>query len=331
MSATRHTATGDDERRDRRDEATGGARRFKPRELALVAVVVCGLGVSAGLARWLDSRAHALAARRAAASEELYLKPEQARRLSLGFNAFVADWYWMRALQYVGRKVTAHEGAIQIDDLSALNLKILAPLLENATTLDPQFLVAYEYGAIVLPAVDVEAAVKLVRKGIAANPQAWRLYSYLGYIYWQQNRFQEASETYAAASRIPGAPAWLSSMSAQMATKGGSRETARAIYQNMYRQTDDEQMKKLSLARLLQLQTLDEMDTLRALLDTHRARTGVCPREWRAVAPLLRQRAARFQFDASAAPLDPSGVPYVIRQDNCEVELGEKSEIIRKY
>jgi tetratricopeptide (TPR) repeat protein len=258
------------------------------------------------------------------------LKPEQARRLSLGFNAMAADWYWMRSLQYVGRKIDAHEGAIQIDDLSALNLKMLAPLLDNATTLDPQFLAAYQYGAVVLPAVDVEAAIKLIRKGIDANPQAWRLHSYLGYIYWQQNRFQEASAAYASGARVEGAPAWMAAMSAQMATKGGSRDTARAIYQNMYQQADDEQMKKLALSRLLQLQSLDEMDALRrAALDTHRTRTGNCPRTWREVAPLLR--AARFPVDASGAPLDPSGVPYVIKQDDCAVELGEKSEIIRKY
>jgi tetratricopeptide (TPR) repeat protein len=329
MTATRKTATGTDARRNSRSDA-GRARRFKPREFALVAVVVCGLGASAGLARWLELQRRPPGAELAARTpDELYLKPEQARRLSLGFNAMAADWYWMRTLQYVGRKVTAHEGAIQIDDLSALNLNILAPLLENATTLDPQFLAAYEYGAIVLPAVDVEAAIKLVRKGIAANPRAWRLHSYLGYIYWQRNRFQESSEAYAAAARIPGAPAWLHTMSAQMATRGGSRETARAIYQNMYRQTDDAQMKKLSLARLLQLQSLDEMDALRALLDTHRARTGACPRDWREVAPLLR--AARLQMDSSAAPLDPSGVPYVIKPDSCEAELGERSEIIRKF
>ncbi|HEX8130222.1 MAG TPA: hypothetical protein VF527_14050 [Pyrinomonadaceae bacterium] len=329
MSATPKTATDNDARHDARHDA-GRTRRFKPREFALVAIIICGLGVSAALARWLDLRRPPAAEQLAHTSDELYLKPEQARRLSLGFNAMVADWYWMRTLQYVGRKVTAHRGAIQIDDLSALNLKILAPLLENATTLDPQFLAAYEYGAIVLPAVDVESAVKLIRKGIAANPHAWRLHSYLGYIYWQQERFQEASAAYAEAARIPGAPAWLHTMSAQMATKGGSRDTARAIYQNMYQQTNDEQMKKLSLARLVQLQSLDEMDALGGLLEAYRARTGKCPREWREVAPLL-VRAARFQMDSYAAPLDPSGAPYVIRQDSCKVELGEKSEIIRKY
>ncbi|HYO98749.1 MAG TPA: hypothetical protein VER76_00895 [Pyrinomonadaceae bacterium] len=305
-------------------------RRLQPRELALVFVIICGLGAAAGLARWLELRrppAEALAGRDL---DELYLKPEEARRLSLGFNAMAADWYWMRSLQYVGRKVTAHKGAIQIDDLSALNLRILAPLLENATTLDPQFLAAYEYGAVVLPAVDVEAAVKLVKKGIAANPRAWRLHSYLGYIYWQQNRFEEASEAYAAAARVEGAPAWLAAMSAQMATKGGSRDTARAIYQSMYKETDDEQMKRLALARLLQLQSLDEMDALRAFVAAQRARAGRCPQTWREVAPALL-RTARFQLDASAAPLDPSGVPYLLKQENCDVELGEQSQIIRKY
>ena len=334
MNTTRKTATGnateaEAHRASGGDDATGRGRRFKPRELALVAVVVCGLGAAAGLARWFELQPRPAAGQQAQASEELYLQPEQARRLSLGFNAMAADWYWMRTLQYVGRKVTAHKDAIQIDDLSALNLKILAPLLENATTLDPQFLAAYEYGAIVLPAVDVEAAVRLIRKGIAANPRAWRLHSYLGYIYWQQNRFPEASEAYAAGARIPGAPGWLSMMSAQMATKGGSRETARALYQSMYQQTDDEQMKQLSLARLRQLQSLDEMDALRGLLNAQRERAGGCPRSWREVVPALR--AARFQTDSSAAPLDPSGVPYVVRPDNCDVELGEQSEIIPKY
>ncbi|HLL70742.1 MAG TPA: hypothetical protein VK363_04875 [Pyrinomonadaceae bacterium] len=328
MTGTTQTKT----KGDARDEVGDGrqrGRRLKPREFALVLVIVCGLGASAGMARWLELRRPPVEALSERDLDELYLKPAQARRLALGFNAMAADWYWMRSLQYVGRKVTAHKGAIQIDDLSALQLRILAPLLENATTLDPQFLAAYEYGAVVLPAVDVEAAIKLVRKGIDANPRAWRLHSYLGYIYWQRNRFEEASAAYAAAARIEGAPAWLAAMSAQMATKGGSRDTARAIYQSMYKETDDEQMKRLALSRLLQIQSLDEMDALRAVVAAHRARTGRCPQMWREVAPAVR--AARFQVDASAAPLDPSGVPYTIKQDGCEVELGERSEIIRKY
>jgi len=305
------------------------ARGWKRRELALVLAIICGLGVTAGLSRWLELQHPPLEQLAQQGLDDLYLKPEEARRLTLGFNAMAADWYWMRSLQYVGRKVTAHKDAIQIDDLSALKLKILAPLLENATTLDPQFIAAYEYGAIVLPAVDVEAAIKLIKKGIAANPQAWRLHTYLGYIYWQQNRFEEAGAAYAAGARINGAPAWVTSMSAQMATKGGSRDTARAIYQNMYQQSSDEGMKQLAFKRLLQLQSLDEMDALRAVLNAYRTRNGRCPQAWLEVVANLR--AVRFPIDSSGVPLDPSNAPYVIKKDNCDVELGERSQILRKY
>src|SRR5690348_3586860 len=71
-----------------------------------------------------------------AADESLYLNAKTARRLSLGFNGLAADWYWMRSLQYVGRKIIGQEQSIALDDLGQLNLKLLAPLLENATTLD---------------------------------------------------------------------------------------------------------------------------------------------------------------------------------------------------
>lgn len=307
----------------------GRSMRPGRRELALLLAIVCGLGATAGLSRWLELHRPPAAQTAQQDMDDLYLKPEAARRLSLGFNALAADWYWMRSLQYIGRKVTAHKGAIQIDDLSALNLKILAPLLENATTLDPQFLAAYEYGAIVLPAVDVEAAIKLTKKGIAANPQAWRLRTYLGYIYWQQNRFPEAGEAYAAGARIAGAPPWVASMSAQMATKGGSRDTARAIYQNMYQGSDDEGTKQLAFKRLLQLQSLDEMDALRAVLNAHRTRTGRCPQGWPEVSAALR--ASRFPVDSSGEPLDPSNAPYVFKADGCEVGLGEQTQILRKY
>jgi len=71
--------------------------------------------------------------------------------VSLGFNGLIADWYWMRALQYVGRKVMGTSEHLQLDNLNPLNLKLLAPLLETATTLDPQFMEPYEYAAVVLP------------------------------------------------------------------------------------------------------------------------------------------------------------------------------------
>jgi tetratricopeptide (TPR) repeat protein len=309
--------------------AARARRGLKRRELPLVALLVACLGAATGVACWMDSR-RPPQTEVAQVSDELYVTPRVARRMSLGFNGLAADWYWLRTLQYVGRKLAAHHGQIQIDDLSALNLKILSPLLENATTLDPQFVAAYEYGAVVLPAVDTDAAIKLVNKGIDANPKAWRLHAYLGYIYWQQGRYREASEAYAAASRVEGAPAWVAAMSAQMSTKGGSRETARAIYETMLRSTDDAQTKQMALNRLAQLESLDEMDALRRILTAYRERAGGrCPAGWREIAPVIR--AARFRQDASGSPLDPGDVPYHFLDDKCDVELGAESKVLRNY
>ncbi len=71
------------------------------------------------------------------------------------------------------------------------------------------------------------------------------------------------------------------------------------------------------------------MDALRSVLGAHRTRTSKCPQAWSEVVPTLR--GARFPVDSSGVPLDPSNVPYVIKQDTCDVELGEQSQVLRKY
>src|SRR4029079_5503670 len=91
------------------------ARRERARDLLLALLVVAGLAASFGLARWLDARRPA--EDQFASYEELYLKPETARRMSLAFNGLAADWYWLRSLQYVGRKVGAYRGAFTLDDM----------------------------------------------------------------------------------------------------------------------------------------------------------------------------------------------------------------------
>jgi tetratricopeptide (TPR) repeat protein len=258
--------------------------------------------------------------------ESLYLDGRTARRISLGFNGLAADWYWMRSLQYVGRKILNHPGDIAIDNLEQLNLKLLAPLLDTATTLDPEFLDPYEYAAIVLPAVDVNEAIRITQKGIAANPNAWRLYQHLGYIYWQQRDYSAASEIYDRGARLPGAPPWMEAMKAKMAVEGGSRTTAREIYARMFEESTEEQVRDMARRRLMQLDSLDQRDGLRNLLHAYRARAGRCPGSWRELDQVFRT--LRLPLDSAGAPVDPSGVPYDLKSEECEAALSSKSEIL---
>lgn len=297
----------------------------RTKTVTLALVVVLGMACAIFVVRYLDTIRPA--PDQTLADESLYLNAKTARRISLGFNGLAADWYWMRSLQYVGRKIVNASDA-QIDDLSKLDLKLLAPLLDTATTLDPQFMDPYEYAAIVLPAIDVQEAIRITRKGIEANPNAWRLYQHLGYIYWQQRDYQTAGEIYGRGAQITGAPPWMEAMKAKMTADGGSRTTAREIYKQMYEQASDEKVKEMAHVRLVQLDSLDQRDNLRKLFAAYQARAGRCPNSWKELEPAFRS--LRVAVDASGAPFDPTGVPYVLRAGTCEVTLGADSKIPRK-
>jgi tetratricopeptide (TPR) repeat protein len=291
------------------------------KNITLGMVVVAGLACAALLVRWTDTLRAPVDPN--ALDDSLYVNDKTARRISLGFNGLAADWYWMRSLQYVGKKLINSTGDISLEDLSGLNMKLLAPLLDTATTLDPEFIEPYEYAAIVLPAIDVQHAIRITDKGISANPNAWRLYHHLGYIYWRQGKYELASETYGRGAQIPGAPAWMEAMKAKLLSEGGSRSTAREIYTRMYEQSRDEQVREMARKHLMQLDSLDQRDGLRKLFAAYQARTGKCPESWRELEQIFRS--LRIPMDHSGAPLDPSGAPYLLKAGGCEVELDPKT------
>ncbi|HKP81902.1 MAG TPA: hypothetical protein VJT69_07780 [Pyrinomonadaceae bacterium] len=294
-----------------------GLKNDRMKTVSLALVVVVGMACAMLLLRWTDTLRPP--ADPNAIDESLYLNGKTARRISLGFNGLMADWYWMRSLQYVGKKIITTPEDVQIDRLGKLNLKLLAPLLDTATTLDPEFMDPYEYAAMVLPGVDVQQAIRITQKGIDANPNAWKLYHHLGYIYWQQRDYQAASEMYGRGAQIPGAPAWMEVMKAKMVGDGGSRATAREIYKQMYEQAGEERVKDMARKRLLQLDSFDQRDILRKLFADYKTRSGKCPDSWREIEPVLR--ALRIPVDQSGAPLDPSRTAYVLKAGECEADL----------
>ncbi len=309
-----------------RENAATSSRRQTRATMALVMLLIAGLVAVVFLSRWIDSERPASG--QAAQAEELYLSPNTVRRMSLGFNGLVADWYWMRSLQYVGQKIIDLPMDIQLDSLGQLNLTLLAPLLETATTVDPQFREPYLYAAIVLADVDPERAIQIMKKGIAANPSVWRFHQHLGYIYWKQKNFQAASETFSQGAATPGAPRWMEAMKAKMLADGGSREVAREIYRRMYEQAEDQEVKEMARRRLLQLASMDQQDALRKVLSLFESRAGRCPASWREIEPALR--GMRLSLDSGGAPIDPSGTPYVLVKAGCDLDLGPNSDVPRK-
>jgi tetratricopeptide (TPR) repeat protein len=263
---------------------------------------------------------------------DLDLQGRKLKGFALGAEGLLADWYWIRSLQYLGGKIVKSDAAdLNIDNLRSLNPRLLYPLLENATELDPKFIAAYTYGAIILPAIDTDLAIKLTEKGIQNNPDAWRLYHYLGYIYWRKKDYENAALAYDRGSAIQGAAPFMRQMAANMRTQGGSRETAYQIYLEIYQSANDPQSRENAQLRLQQIDALDDLDAVNQVLSELRSRSGQCPSRISDVFPHLRAvvlpRGRQFLITQSNELADPTGVPYKFDRENCRLSLDGSSKI----
>jgi tetratricopeptide (TPR) repeat protein len=297
------------------------------RDYFLVLTIVVGLLAAALVMRWND--AHSSDPRTQYAEEQLYLNGPAMKRLTLAFNGVAADWYWIRSLQYVGRKIVnyedTHAGNFDLSSLSSLDLRLLPSLLRMATTLDPQFLEPYYYGALILPDLNADEAIALLDHGIAANPDKWRLYQHLGYIYWQRGDYRKASDVYTAGAEVSGAPPWMLAMSARMKAEGGAGQAAREMYIHLSEASDDPNVKEMVEKQLMRLDSVEERDKIRRILSDRKVRTGRCVTSWKEIVSSLQE--AGLRVDASGAPLDPKNVPYRLIKDGCDVDLDEHSEV----
>ncbi|MCY7346975.1 MAG: tetratricopeptide repeat protein [Pyrinomonadaceae bacterium] len=257
--------------------------------------------------------------------EDLSVQGANLKNYSLGFEGLLADWYWMKALQYLGKKFLDSKEDVSLENLTPLNPRLLYPYLDNATTLDPKFISVYEYGAVVLPAIDKEQAIKLTEKGIRDNPNNWRLRHYLGFIYWRLGNYQKAAEVYEEGAKITGAPLFMRQMAAKMNSDGGSRETARAIYRQMFEESEDRQTRENAALRLLRLDFLDEQEIIQKSLDDFKRKNNRCANNWREIMPFLQAAkipdAQKIRVDNQANLIDRSGAAYLLNKEICRAEL----------
>lgn len=266
------------------------------------------------------------------ADSDLSMEGKRLKGYALGTEGLLADWYWIMSLQYLGSKLVENaEADVNLDDLTNLNPRLLYPYLDNATDLDPSFYAAYSYGAIVLPAIDPQKAIDLTEKGIRHNPDKWRLHQYLGYIYWRQKNYEKAAETYEAGAKIPGAPLFMRQMTARMRSEGGSRDIARAMYQQMLAEAEDEQSKRNAQLRLYEISAAEELEAVNALLTSIKAASGRCPGRLAEMFPQLSKiqlpNSGEFRIDRSGSLGDPTGVPYDFDPAACTAKLNKESKI----
>jgi hypothetical protein len=266
-------------------------------------------------AAFTQHRIDAVTRSEAAQRDELLVRSGSLlKKMSVGYDALLADIYWTRVVQYYGRRV----------GLPNANFDLLQPLLDITTTLDPKLTPAYAFGAIFLSesppmgAGRTDLAVALVKRGIAASPDQWTLYYDLGFLYyWRLKDYPDAAAAYLTGSQKPGAPPAMKVTAARIAEQGGSIETSRMIFSQIYQSSLDPNIRKMALKELRALKAQEDEQHLDELIDAYKKRFGRPPVSIRELieAGLL-----------PGVPLDPLGYPYVIGTDS-KSHLNPKSPV----
>jgi hypothetical protein len=238
----------------------------------------------------------------------------QVRRMAPGFDVIMADLYWLRTVQYFGHQRLFAQSK---------SMELLFPLIDVTTDLDPRMEIAYRYGAIFLAesagASRPDLAIKLLEKGVAANPTAWRLRQDLGFFHFLfLDDPVTAARILSEAGRVPGAPFWLETLAASVLAEGGHRNASRQMWARLYEQSDG-QMKENARRHLLDLDALDQLDAIHAAVDRYRQAYGIPPPGLEALsaigfrAPLTDPAGTPFRYDPQKgrASVDPASKAYV--------------------
>jgi hypothetical protein len=233
--------------------------------------------------------------------DSLYVtSPKMVKRASLGFDGMMACIYWTRTVQYFGYGI--HNRARTFNEL--------APLLTITTALDPHLLPAYEFGASFLApppphgAGQPDRAIELMEYGIQHNPDNWRLYYDLGFVYYTElKNYKKASEVFEQGSRIPNAHPFLKVLAADTAGHAGDLATARLLWSATYESSRDKLIRQNAIEHLLAIKVDEDITGLEAAVARFKDRTGRLPSTMWELA---------LAEHLPGIPVDPDGHPYLL-------------------
>jgi tetratricopeptide (TPR) repeat protein len=252
------------------------------------------------------------------AADVMYIRSGPAMaKIALSYRALLADVYWIRAIQHYGGTRRSRDADKRYD--------LLYPLLDVTTSLDPSFSIAYRFGAIFLAEAPPggpgrpDQGIALLEKGLRASPDRWQYMQDIGFVYyWWLQDYEHAASWFERAAGVKGAPWFLKSLAAVTLAEGGDRQRSRLLWQELGRSEDNEWLRNNARLRLAQLDALDQIDQLEAVVETFERQASRRPDSWGALvaAGLLR-----------GVPLDPSGAPYVLDPDTGRVGVSRRSAL----
>ncbi len=235
--------------------------------------------------------------RRAKTSEELveelmyFPSGKFITQVSSGYEHVFADFVWLRFVQYYGRHL-----------MTDLEFKYLEHILDILTTLDPQFTVAYTFGALLLVTNvnDPQAAFTLLDKGIRANPLKWHLPYMKGFIYYVYlQKFSLAGKFFKIAAHLPDAPDGVRRFAAFMYQRAGSVDISLYLWWELYLSTKNVYEQEVAVRNIKK----NTVEKLERILYDYREEKGSLP---------LSLEALVNEGYLKSVPVAPDGGEYFI-------------------
>jgi len=217
-----------------------------------------------------------------------------------GYQNVVADALWFRAIQYYGE----HRKTDLVFDKAAHVFRVL-------TDLDPHFVGAYRFGALVVieDAGDREAGLEILRKGMRWNQGRWELAFDLGFHHFRKGEFDRAVFYFRRAA-LWGGEERVARFAAYAEKRRGGLDESEELWREILATTDNDRFREAARFAL---------SGIRAARDTaflaERARA-------------FRGRHTRFPHDLeemvrdgvlSRIPEEPYGGRYVVQPFTGEV------------
>lgn len=221
----------------------------------------------------------------------------------LGYDHLAADLVWLRAIQYFGQ----HR-------LTDLRFEHLSHILDILTTLDPKFIHAYTFGALLLIdySRDADEARELLAKGMRENPDRWEVPFTAGFVHYIYLReLPTAGEYFLRASTLPDAPEACLRLAGFVYRKAGQREVALRLWTDLYNSTQNQVEKETALRYINKITMERHVELIEKTIEEYR-------KAYQAYPSSLKELVGRGLL--SEIPQDPYGGYYYLDRSTHKVK-----------
>ena len=196
-------------------------------------------------------------------------KGEHLKPTLLGYHHLGADMLWLRLIQVIGKKRN-----------SADEYEWMYHALDVITTLDPQYAYVYYAGGVILGdlANRTDLSIRLLEKGVKANPEVWNIPFLLGYnYYFLLGEPAKGAEYIMRAASLPDGPSYLPGLATRMAAEAGSPDTALVFLEARLRETQDPEMREVLANRMKEVIIERDLRLLEHAVDAYRTQHQAPP------------------------------------------------------